>query len=627
MSKKPAPMVAAPVPSSDIAAEIFSIRELRDILFRRRATIFTVTGLVTLLAVAYAAWKGPVYTATASVLIEPATDNQRSTIPSIIDTQRDIISSPTLIEATMTDLNLYDVDEYKAESSSFTNRISDWMHTPASWFADDTATASADARVEPDSSTNRISGWMHTLASWFADDTATVSADAKAQEALDRDQSEAIFARNLRVTHSGESLILDINFKARDPDRAANVANHLADLYLQHRLSRKQEAAQQIEEWLSARVANMRAQVLDAERKLADYRAQHQFQLDQVAARSTSAVMYQELEREAEAKRATYSTMLSRYYDSWNSVGALSANARLISRATTPTKPSSMSGIVVAAVSLIASCLFGCALALLQDRMNQRLWNGRQIEAVLGARCLGLVPGPERRTRRARGDGIPPAGRQASYDEAVWSIGLRIATVNPVPRSLLVTSLVPEQERSCFAADLAGALCRTVADRVLLVDFDLSTETTGAPSPVDGHAVTTKKGEPAAFLRRDAKTGIDILPAVATALAEQMPSRRLATNLLKALQPSYDVIVINAPALLVAPEAKVLAMCVDTTVLVAEWGRTELGTAGAGLALLRDIGAPLLGVVLAQADLRQIARQGNGHDYQYFGSVRRYADR
>lgn len=601
MSRKPDSMFAASVSSSDTVTEIVSIRNLRDILFRRRATIFMVTGLVTLLAVAYTMWKGPVYTATASVLIEPTEANLRFTVQSIVDTQRNIISSPALIEATMTDLDLYDVDEYRVDPRSFAKRISDWTATLASRGAEDTTA-------------NRISGWTATLASWFADDTTAVSADAKAQEALTRAQSEAIFARSLTVTQVGESLILDVSFSTRDPARAADVANHLADLYLETQLARKRKAAQQAEEWLSARVADMRAQVLDAERKLADYRAQHQFQLDQVAARSASAVVYQELERDAEARRANYATMLARYYASSDNMDSQIPDAHLIAGANTPTEPRSLPVVIVAAVSLVSSFVMGCGVAFVRERTDRRLRTGDQIETVLGIPYLGPVPKPDTMRGPGYGQGLKLTATGQSYLQAMQSLSLRIMAVDPPPRILLVTSPLPDRSRAAIAGDLATAMRRTIAERVLLVDFEVRESGMaahfGLPADGAGTAVPNETSEAEAPTVLHSASGVDILAADLAADAGDLPSRAKVTGLLNSLRPCYDLIVVNGPALLVAAEAQLLAYSADATILVARSKRTKIDDVEAGLALGRVLGAPVLGVVLSHVKQRKWRSKG-----------------
>ena len=95
-------------------------------------------------------------------------------------------------------------------------------------------------------------------------------------------------------------------------------------------------------------------------------------------------------------------------------------------------------------------------------------------------------------------------------------------------------------------------------------------------------------------------------------------------GLLDRLRPHFDFIVIDAPSLLIATDVQPLALCADATLLAVRWGHTNLDVAGAGLALLRDIGAPVLGVALTQMDLTQSARHVQDHNLQRYREVQRH---
>jgi len=215
------------------------------------------------------------------------------------------------------------------------------------------------------------------------------------------------------------------------------------------------------------------------------------------------------------------------------------------------------------------------------------------------------------------------------YSQAMRSLSLRIIAADPSPQVLLVTSALPGEGKSSLASSLAVALHQSGDSRVLLIDFDLwrpkIATTFGLPADAPGIAsVLATRTTPDAAIVRQVETGIDILPAGPTRAAAGMPPRGAIADLLDGLRPNYDRMVIDAPSLLGIADARLLALCADSALLVARWGHTNLDVAGAGLALLRDIGVPILGAALTQVDPKRHARHGQDHDLQYYKRVRRY---
>lgn len=82
------------------------------------------------------------------------------------------------------------------------------------------------------------------------------------------------FLRNLNVDVVGLSTTIEVNFASADPDKAARIANAVADAYSQGQVSVKMEAAERATGWLTARVTELSAQVRDAEVAVQTYKAE-----------------------------------------------------------------------------------------------------------------------------------------------------------------------------------------------------------------------------------------------------------------------------------------------------------------------------------------------------------------
>jgi succinoglycan biosynthesis transport protein ExoP len=86
-------------------------------------------------------------------------------------------------------------------------------------------------------------------------------------------------------------------------------------------------------------------------------------------------------------------------------------------------------------------------------------------------------------------------------------------------------------------------------------------------------------------------------------------------RLLDELRKQYDLIVINAPAALATSDARMLTDAVDSTLLVARWGRTTTEQVRATMQILKD---EVDGVVFNRVDYVEHARRGYGDSVQFY---------
>jgi succinoglycan biosynthesis transport protein ExoP len=80
---------------------------------------------------------------------------------------------------------------------------------------------------------------------------------------------------NLGVRRLGLSYVIEISFQSLSPDRAARVANAVAEAYIVDSLESKYQASRRAAVWLQDRMKELRAQASTAERAVADYKAKN----------------------------------------------------------------------------------------------------------------------------------------------------------------------------------------------------------------------------------------------------------------------------------------------------------------------------------------------------------------
>ena len=95
-----------------------------------------------------------------------------------------------------------------------------------------------------------------------------------------------------------------------------------------------------------------------------------------------------------------------------------------------------------------------------------------------------------------------------------------------------------------------------------------------------------------------------------------MPRR--AGELVEALRPDFDLILVDTPPLLLVPESRIIARMTDWCILVLRAGKTTMNAALGAQQRMAEDGIPLLGTILNDCNPRQPS-------YGYYGdySVRR----
>lgn len=369
------------------------------------------------------------------------------------------------------------------------------------------------------------------------------------------------------------------------------------------------------------KVAASRVAALERETALLSAQTTAQRELD---------VQLRQLEREAEANRQLYESFLQRFKETNEQKGIVESDARVISVAAAPEKPSSPGPMLFGAVGFTASLVLGTLLALLLERLDSGIRTGRQIEEALGVPALGLVPRLDRLKRRQMPHQYLIAKPLSAYTESLRAIftSLKLSNVDDPPKVVLITSALPQEGKTTLALSLATFAARS-SQRVLLLDLDLrhpSIHRDLGLKPQTGF-VELMAGEASLeeVIVHDEESGIDLLPVrKQTANPTDILGSQKMRALLAELREAYDLVVIDSAPLLGVTDSKVAALLADKVLFVAQWEKTNLETARNGLQNLVEVRAPVAGVVLTQVDIKKHAMYGYGDVGQYYGKYQRY---
>ena len=213
-------------------------------------------------------------------------------------------------------------------------------------------------------------------------------------------------------------------------------------------------------------VARIREQTLD--RNLENLKAE-------AAKLNTFQGSLRVLEREAAANRTLFDTFLSRWKETGRQEEIQHADARIISHAEAPVRPVSPRKVRIVGVALGFSVFLGIFLVYLIEELDSGFRSSEQIESMTGYGVLSLVP-LLTRLRLKRNQPVTYAMDKpaSSFAEALRTLytGILLSNVDTAPKSLLITSSLPEEGKTVISAAMARLLARS-GRRVLLIDADL----------------------------------------------------------------------------------------------------------------------------------------------------------
>src|SRR5205823_4492520 len=82
------------------------------------------------------------------------------------------------------------------------------------------------------------------------------------------------FLGHLKVINDGKSYTIRLSFTSKDPTKAAQLVNAIADQYLVDQLEAKYDATKRANEWLNDRLTELRQKVRDSDAAVQAYQEQ-----------------------------------------------------------------------------------------------------------------------------------------------------------------------------------------------------------------------------------------------------------------------------------------------------------------------------------------------------------------
>jgi len=190
------------------------------------------------------------------------------------------------------------------------------------------------------------------------------------------------------------------------------------------------------------------------------------------------------------------------------------------------------------------------------------------------------------------------------YCEDLWNRVLAHRAEPGLPRRLAFVGINPGDGVSTLAAGFAYYLTRSVGLRVLLIETDLRQPSSAAlglaPDTSRGlSGLLREKIELKDVIHRVSPLGFYMLPAgEALAAPTALLAQTSVEKLLRAVDQVFDIVLLDAPALNIAPEASTMLAAAGMVIPVLRSGRTDPETGAYWLGKIGETGARIGAVAI-----------------------------
>lgn len=224
------------------------LRELGRILRRRWKTAAVVPAALLGLAFVYIMFATTLYTATATVFVDP----RRA---SVVETNQSVLSNFGTDDATIESQTLL------IQSVAILQRVVDKLKL------------TQDLEFIP------TPGLLDPIKALFRSSTP-VAGGASPEDAA-RARSVDILQRRLKVTRQGTTFLVDINVNSESPQKAAVIANAIADGYFEEQVRAKNESTRIAASWLTGQIDALKSRVVASEQAVEDFRSANNLAVSQ----------------------------------------------------------------------------------------------------------------------------------------------------------------------------------------------------------------------------------------------------------------------------------------------------------------------------------------------------------
>ena len=426
---------------------------------------------------------------------------------------------------------------------------------------------------------------------------------------------------------------------ATDPDaeRAAEMANDFAEAYVAERRRLTNDDLEAAISEIQTQMEDLAIEVAATDQQIQDLMVQ----VDDTPESDTERIRLLEaqiaqlqVQNDPSNVSSRQSVLQTKLDQLKTALSSTAGRGRLVvSTAPTPESPVSPTPVRDATIALAAGLFLGLAVAFLRDYTDDTLRTKEDLDRTTGGvPVLGIIPAitewRDRKTALLESVSHPNSPASEAYR------GLRTAIefvgVEQKLDIIHMTSSTSGEGKTTTSANLAVTLARA-GKRVILIDCDLRRprlhqffgldNSIGFTSVILGSSRIEEALQPV--------PGVPGLLIMASGPPPPNPSELLSTKTVRskldALARSSDYVVIDSPPLLPVSDSVIISSLADITLLVVTARTTARRSLLRSIEMLRQVDAPLEGLVFNGVHSEGTYGYGYGYGYKAYGTYSAYA--
>ncbi len=427
--------------------------------------------------------------------------------------------------------------------------------------------------------------------------------------------SPEALASRVQVTGVGQTNIVTVTARDGDAEKAAAIANTLAEEFVTWSREYRREAITAAADEVETRLGVAKEEILDLGRKISD-----QGKSD-------------ELEAELAIATGNYTTLAAKLEELRISAQLEVGSGRMVSPAVVPDAPVEPTPLRNTVLGLMVGLVFGLGMAFLYEYLDNTIKGTDEAERILGVPVLGIIPAEKyEKSERRRASILTHPSSAAAESYRVLRNNLDFINFQHDIKVLLITSAAPAEGKSTVAANLAVGLAQA-GKKVVLVACDFRKPTTqqffGVRNLIGLSDVLTGAHSLKSALQKPMDK-FDLLVLTSGKLPPN-PSELLGSEAMRAvfeeLKEWADWVIVDTPPLLAVADGAAVARFTDGVLMVtkaAESTREAVKRAGE---LVESAGGRAIGSVVWGLDA-SAGRAGYGYGYGKgsYGGYYSYAD-
>ena len=327
------------------------------------------------------------------------------------------------------------------------------------------------------------------------------------------------------------------------------------------------------------------------------------------------------LQRKVDTNRYLYDALIKKMKEQGITEESQAVNVWIIEKAEIPEFPASPRKKRNILLGIVLGLMGGIGLAFFIEYLDNTVKTPEDVEEKFNIPVMTAIDLHKKKNQTILENVLKEKGSLIAENFKSLRTSILLSSADRPPKSILVTSITPGEGKSSISACLASVVTQA-GKKVLLIDADMRRPVQHKQFTLENTAgLSTYLAGMTDWEQtvvHDKISGVDILSAgpVPPNPSELLSSQKLS-ELISCADETYDMVIIDTPPLASVTDPLILSKTVEGLLIVTWAGKTTYEMMGKGIKQLREVDAPLTGVVLNRFSAKKSGYYYNYGDYYY----------